>query len=95
MRYREYISGQICIILHIIFTGMVNILFPIFWVWYGSSIPFAHGLLKINPILSMMYLFQATILWMKFISYAHVNHDLWKNRYNNYIIILTMRTYPQ
>ncbi len=65
IRHHRYISESLCVFLHFIFGGL-NIIVPIMWVWISSA----------DPILCMIYLFQAVILWMKLISYVHVNHDL-------------------
>ncbi|CAM9219911.1 unnamed protein product, partial [Ectocarpus fasciculatus] len=43
-----------------------NATLPCLWVWYYSS----------NPVLSMIYLMQSVIIWMKLLSYAHTNRDL-------------------
>ena len=43
-----------------------NASLPCLWVWYYGS----------SPILSMIYLLQSVIIWMKLLSYAHTNRDL-------------------
>lgn len=65
LRYRRLISERFCVTLHVLF-GICNIVGPIVWVWIS----------KTHPLLCMFYLFEASILWMKLISYAHVNRDL-------------------
>ena len=46
--------------------GICNIVLPTLWVWTS----------KAHPSSSMIFLFQSVIIWMKLISYAHVNRDL-------------------
>jgi len=55
---------SIVLVLHYI-LGTLNVIGPIWWVWTTSS----------HPIPSMLYLGQAIVLWLKMISYAHVNRD--------------------
>jgi hypothetical protein len=47
-------------------VGSLNLLVPCFWVWTSKS----------HPLPCMIYLFQSVVIWMKLISYAHVNRDL-------------------
>lgn len=46
--------------------GILNLLVPCFWVWTS----------KAHPLPCIIYLFQSVVIWMKLISYAHVNRDL-------------------
>ena len=46
--------------------GTFNILVPIVWVWHSKS----------HPVVSFVFVFQSIVMWMKLISYAHVNRDL-------------------
>lgn len=65
VRFRRWISESVSVGLHFLF-GAINIIVPVMWVWNSNT----------NPLLSMIYLFESVIIWMKLISYAHVNHDL-------------------
>lgn len=47
---------------------VANLLLPILWVLWTHS----------NPVICILYLAEAVIIWMKLISYAHVNSDLRK-----------------
>jgi diacylglycerol O-acyltransferase-1 len=49
-----------------ILLGAVNIFVPSLWVWRTQA----------HPIMSMIFLSQSVIIWMKLISYAHVNRDM-------------------
>ena len=46
--------------------GFLNIYLPCLWVWRSNS----------HPLVCMIYLFQSVVLWMKMISYVHVNRDV-------------------
>ena len=46
--------------------SMMNITGSALWVWYSNS----------HSALSMLYLLQSVIIWMKMISYAHCNRDV-------------------
>ena len=46
--------------------GTFNIVVPIVWVWMSRS----------HPVVSFVFVFQSVVMWMKLISYAHVNRDL-------------------
>jgi diacylglycerol O-acyltransferase-1 len=54
--------------INVIVVGVLNCLLPCLWVLTSRS----------DPMASMLYLSQAVVLWMKLISYAHVNSDLRK-----------------
>jgi diacylglycerol O-acyltransferase-1 len=62
---RGYIRGRVATVLHVI-TGAYNLIFPVVWVTVSKS----------HPGYCMLYLLQSTILWMKLISYAHVNREM-------------------
>lgn len=62
---RCIINDNVALVLHFI-LGTCNILLPTVWVWYTTT----------DPGSCMVYLFQAVIIWMKLISYAHANRDL-------------------
>jgi len=65
IRFRRWISESVSVGLHFFF-GALNIIVPVVWVWVSDT----------NPLLCMVYLFESVIIWMKLISFAHVNHDL-------------------
>jgi diacylglycerol O-acyltransferase-1 len=67
MAARGLISDLNVLILHFVF-GTLNIVLPTYWVWTSKS----------SPGSSMIFLFQAVIIWLKLISYAHANRDLRK-----------------
>jgi len=56
--------------------GIVNAFGPILWVWHQGM----------HPIGSMVYLGQSVVLWMKMISYAHVNRDSRKAAYVRLVV---------
>ena len=62
---KKILSSRMVTILHFV-CGVVNLVFPIQWVWFSQS----------HPGYCMLYLFQSTILWLKMISYGHVNREL-------------------
>jgi len=62
---RGYIRGRVATVHHVI-TGAYNLIFPVVWVTVSKS----------HPGYCMLYLLQSTILWMKLISYAHVNREM-------------------
>lgn len=61
------VTESVCSLVYL-FLVVANILLPCLWTYYGQG----------NPGLSMLYLLQSVILWMKLISYNHVNSDLRK-----------------
>jgi diacylglycerol O-acyltransferase-1 len=73
----NWISESVCLILYFV-MATVNIAVPCLWTYYGSG----------SAALSMMYLLQSVVLWMKLISYNHVNSDLrklakWSSRFSS------------
>ena len=62
---KKILSNRIVTVLHFV-LGVINLVFPIQWVWFSQS----------HPGYCMLYLFQSTILWLKMISYGHVNREL-------------------
>lgn len=62
---KYFIPERIILCLNFL-LGAYNFFVPTLWVWYSEY----------DPIVSFWFLFQSMILWMKFISYAHVNRDL-------------------
>ena len=64
-KFSNWLSDTFIIICNTI-LGICNILIPCVWVWRS----------RVHPILCMIYLFQSVILWLKLISYVHVNRDI-------------------
>ena len=62
---KKILNSRVVTILHFV-CGLINLVFPIQWVWFSKS----------HPGYCMLYLFQSTILWLKMISYGHVNREL-------------------
>ena len=56
--------------------GVANAFGPILWVWYQGR----------DPMGSMVYLGESVVLWMKMISYAHVNRDSRKAAYVRLVV---------
>lgn len=63
---RRVLRSEIVIFVINFILSTCNATLPCLWVWYYSS----------NPVLSMIYLLQSVIIWMKLLSYAHTNRDL-------------------
>lgn len=62
---RGYLRGKSATLMHVV-AGTYNLIFPVLWVTISRS----------HPGYCMLYLLQSTILWMKLISYAHVNREM-------------------
>lgn len=56
--------------------GIANAFGPILWVWHQGR----------DPLGSMVYLGESVVLWMKMISYAHVNRDSRKAAYVRLVV---------
>ena len=66
---RNLVSNRTALIL-VWIVSTINIVVPCVWTYRSDT----------NPGLSMIYLMQSVVLWMKLISYNHVNRDLRKMR---------------
>ena len=66
---RNLVSNRTALIL-VWIVSTINIVIPCVWTYRSDT----------NPGLSMIYLMQSVVLWMKLISYNHVNRDLRKMR---------------
>jgi len=63
---KNFIRERYVIILNYI-TGILNLVVPCVWVWQSK---------RCHPIVGMIYLFESVVIWMKLISYSHVNNDV-------------------
>ena len=70
LRLNRLISEPVCISLHVL-LGAINFVVPIYWVWVSQT----------HPLFCMIYMFEAVVIWLKLISYAHVNKDLRAQRF--------------
>jgi hypothetical protein len=68
---RNLVSESFCSFVYAT-LAILNIVLPCLWTYYGTTEQ------EHNAGLSMLYLLQSVILWMKLISYNHVNSDLRK-----------------
>lgn len=62
---RGSLSPSVTAKAHVI-LGIANLVLPVVWVFRSQA----------HPLACVVYLFQAVVIWMKLISYAHVNYDL-------------------